>query len=80
MERSLWMSEAYSGRVRENGGMLEIAPELRLCPERWLGKGTHDDLRETLRPLVDLPGERVLVTHGLPFLGGGKRALTAALN
>ena len=31
---------------------------LRLCPERWLGKMTHDDLRETLRPLLDLPVEQ----------------------
>jgi hypothetical protein len=52
---------------------------LRLCPQRWLGKGTHDDLRSTLRPLLDLPVERVLVSHGEPILSGGKRALAAAL-
>jgi hypothetical protein len=52
---------------------------LRLCPHRWLGKGTHDDLRRTLRPLLDLPVERVLVSHGEPILSGGKRALAAAL-
>jgi hypothetical protein len=49
---------------------------LRLCPERWLGKGTHDELRRTLRPLLDLPVERVLVSHGVPILSGGKRALS----
>jgi len=53
---------------------------LRLCPERWLGKGTHDDLRSTLRPLLDLPVERVLVSHGEPILSGGKQALAAALD
>ena len=53
---------------------------LRLCPERWLGKGTHDDLRRTLRPLLDLPVERVLVSHGEPILSGGKQALAAALD
>jgi hypothetical protein len=52
---------------------------LRLCPERWLGKGTHDELRKTLRPLLDLPVERVLVSHGVPILSGGKHALAAAL-
>jgi glyoxylase-like metal-dependent hydrolase (beta-lactamase superfamily II) len=52
---------------------------LRLCPERWLGKSTHDDLRTTLRPLLDLPVERVLVAHGKPVLGAGRRALEAAL-
>ena len=53
---------------------------LRLCPERWLGKKTHDDLRETLRPLLDLPVERVLVSHGIPVVDGGKRALAAVLD
>lgn len=52
---------------------------LRLCPERWLGKGTHDDLRKSLRPLLDLPVERVLVSHGVPLLSGGKHTLAAAL-
>ncbi|HEX7145730.1 MAG TPA: hypothetical protein VF225_10530 [Gaiellaceae bacterium] len=53
---------------------------LRLCPQRWLGKETHDDLRSTLRPLLDLPVERVLVSHGEPILSGGKQALAAALD
>jgi hypothetical protein len=53
---------------------------LRLCPERWLGKSTHDDLRKTLRPLLDLPVELVLVSHGMPILSGGKQALAAALS
>ena len=49
---------------------------LRFCPERWLGKGTHDDLRETLHPLLALPVQRVLVSHGEPVLRAGKAALT----
>lgn len=48
---------------------------LRLCPERWLGKATHADLRESLRPLLALPVQRVLVAHGKPVLRAGKRAL-----
>jgi len=52
---------------------------LRLCPERWLGKATHDDLRESLAPLLDLPVTRVLVSHGEPVLRGGARALSTAL-
>lgn len=43
---------------------------LRLCPERWVGGGkTQDDLRASLRPLLDLPVEQVLVSHGAPVLG-----------
>ena len=53
---------------------------LRLCPERWLGGGaTHDDLRTSLAPLLDLPVSRVLVSHGEPVLRGGARALAAVL-
>jgi glyoxylase-like metal-dependent hydrolase (beta-lactamase superfamily II) len=53
---------------------------LRLCPERWLGKASHADLRSSLRPLLDLPVQRVLVSHGEPVLRAGKRALAAVVN
>jgi glyoxylase-like metal-dependent hydrolase (beta-lactamase superfamily II) len=52
---------------------------LRLCPERWLGKQTHDDLRRSLQPVLELPLERVLVSHGKPVLQGAAQALAAAL-
>jgi glyoxylase-like metal-dependent hydrolase (beta-lactamase superfamily II) len=52
---------------------------LRLCPERWLGKASHAELRESLRPLLDLPVEQVLVSHGEPVLGDARAALTAVL-
>jgi hypothetical protein len=48
---------------------------LRLCPERWLGKASHADLRESLRPLLDLPVELVLTAHGAPVLAEGRAAL-----
>jgi hypothetical protein len=52
---------------------------LRLCPESWLGKSTHADLRRSLLPLLELPVQRVLVSHGRPVLRGGKRALAHVL-
>ena len=52
---------------------------LRLCPERWLGKATHDDLRKSLQPLLELPVQRVLVSHGKPVVRGGRRALEEVL-
>ncbi len=53
---------------------------LRLCPERWIGGGkTHDDLRASLRPLLELPVEQVLVSHGAPVLDDGRAALAAVL-
>jgi hypothetical protein len=52
---------------------------LRLCPEGWLGKPTHADLRKSLRPLLELPVEHVLVSHGQPVVGDGRRALEQVL-
>ena len=56
---------------------------LRLCPESWLrylpSGLTLDGLRELLRPLLDLPVERVLVSHGEPVLEHGRDALAALL-
>ncbi len=52
---------------------------LRLCPERWLSGPSHADLRESLEPLLELPVERVLVSHGEPVLADGKRQLERVL-
>ena len=52
---------------------------LRLCPESWLGAASHEELRMSLRPLLDLPVQRVLVSHGEPVLRSGKRALASVL-
>jgi hypothetical protein len=58
--------------------------DLRLCPESWLrylpGKMTHRELREALRPLLDLPVEMVLVSHGEPVLRRGREALELVLH
>jgi glyoxylase-like metal-dependent hydrolase (beta-lactamase superfamily II) len=50
---------------------------LRLCPERWLGTGSHAELRALLRVVQELPVERVLVSHGEPLLSGAQLALAA---
>jgi hypothetical protein len=56
---------------------------LRMCPESWLGylpgPPTIGDLREGLRPLLELPVELVLVSHGEPVLRDGAAAIRAAL-
>jgi glyoxylase-like metal-dependent hydrolase (beta-lactamase superfamily II) len=54
---------------------------LRLCPERWLSSSaTLDDLRASLRPLLELPVERIFVSHGAPVLNEARAALTALLS
>jgi hypothetical protein len=53
---------------------------LRLCPERWLDKKKYRDLKKSLRPLLDLPLERILVSHGEPVLADAKDVLTELLD
>ena len=54
--------------------------DLRLCPESWLPDGvSRARVAEALRPLLDLPVERVLVSHGEPVLSRGREALAGAL-
>lgn len=53
---------------------------VRLCPATWLPAGrTLDDPAVSLRPLLDLPVTRVLVSHGEPVLRNGGAALEAVL-
>jgi hypothetical protein len=56
---------------------------LRLCPDSWLrylpSGMRRAELREALRPLLDLPVELVLVSHGEPVLKGGREAIARAL-
>ena len=51
-----------------------------LCPASWLSaRGGLAQLRTDLGPLLDLPVERVLTSHGPPVLTGGHAALAQAL-
>jgi hypothetical protein len=60
--------------VREGEG-------LRLCPQSWL-QDVHVNrpgLADLLSPLLELPIERVLVSHGEPVLHDGRAALAHAI-
>lgn len=65
------------------GDRLLGAPDggLRVCPQSWLGQVhvNRPGLVELLRPLVELPIERVLVSHGEPVLHDGRAALVRAI-
>jgi glyoxylase-like metal-dependent hydrolase (beta-lactamase superfamily II) len=53
---------------------------IRMCPESWLpGTKRHADLAASLEPALDLPIERILVSHGEPVLRAGRLALEEAL-
>jgi hypothetical protein len=54
---------------------------LRLCPQSWL-EDVHVNrpgLAALLAPLLELPIERVLVSHGEPVLHDGRAALARAI-
>jgi hypothetical protein len=57
---------------------------LRLCPDSWLrylpSRMRQPELRRALRPLLELPVELVLVSHGEPVLEKGRAVIAAALD
>jgi hypothetical protein len=56
---------------------------LQVCPQSWLAglrsKLTVAQLRERLAPLLELPVERILVSHGAPILTNARTALVGAI-
>jgi glyoxylase-like metal-dependent hydrolase (beta-lactamase superfamily II) len=75
-ERVFWIPE--HGALVCGDIVIGRAGGLRL-PRGWIGDEHYEAVAESLRPLLDLPVERVLVTHGEPVLAGGREALAAAL-
>jgi len=54
--------------------------QLRTCKPSWLPASTSAaELREALRPLLDLPVELVLPSHGPPILSDARAQLARAL-
>jgi len=81
-ETMVWLPETRA-LVPGDRILGDDAGGLRLCPQSWLGylgNGmTRAQLAEELRPLLDLPIELVLVSHGEPVLDGGREALARAI-
>jgi hypothetical protein len=75
-ERVYWIPEhsalVLGDVVISRGTDLEV-------PQAWVGEEHYSEVIEGLRPLLELPIERVLVTHGEPVLDNGRAALGAAL-
>jgi hypothetical protein len=80
-ETMFWLAEQ---RALIPGDRILGAPGggLRLCPESWLYwvRVNRDELRALLMPLLELPIERVVVSHGEPVLSGGAEALRRCLS
>ena len=80
-ETVFWIPE-HAALVPGDRILGDRPPGLRLCPDSWmrnLGGYKRDDLHAALIPLLDLPIEMVLVSHGEPVLQNGHDALERAL-
>jgi glyoxylase-like metal-dependent hydrolase (beta-lactamase superfamily II) len=76
-EAALWIAEAGALVV---GDALITTDGVLAIPERWLPKGDSvADVRKRLAPLLELPVELVLTTHGEPVRENGAEALRRAL-
>jgi glyoxylase-like metal-dependent hydrolase (beta-lactamase superfamily II) len=76
-ESAYWLPE--HGALIFGDVVLGAENGVRLCPESWLD-GTLAQLKDELRPLLELPVERLLVSHGEPVLRDGHAALGRALD
>jgi hypothetical protein len=77
-ERTLWLpghNALVAGDCLPNGGAM---------PDAWLesewAKATREEYKTKLSPLLDLPVELLLATHGDPVLDDAHGALQAALS
>lgn len=81
-ETMVWLPE-HRALVPGDRLLGEGEGRLRLCPDSWLRYLRNGldraELRRALRPLLDLPLELVLVSHGEPVLADGHAALARAL-
>jgi glyoxylase-like metal-dependent hydrolase (beta-lactamase superfamily II) len=76
-EAALWIAEVGALVV---GDALITTDGVLAIPERWLPKGDSvADVRKRLAPLLELPVELVLTTHGEPVRENGSEALRRAL-
>jgi glyoxylase-like metal-dependent hydrolase (beta-lactamase superfamily II) len=71
--RALIVGDALLGDGEKGSG-------LHTCPVSWLPQSTTlTDLREALRPALDLPVELILTSHGIPVLSSARQTLTGAI-
>jgi glyoxylase-like metal-dependent hydrolase (beta-lactamase superfamily II) len=71
--RALIVGDALLGDGEKGSG-------LHTCPASWLpGSATLADLRQALRPVLDLPIEMILTSHGAPVFSDARKALAGAV-
>ncbi len=73
-ERTLWIP-AHSALI-----VGDSLPGGKAAPDNWLGESTREDYNAKLEPLLDLPVELLLPTHGDPITEDAHGALKRALS
>ena len=83
MDESMVWLEAPRALIPGDRLLGDGAGGLRPCPPSWLGylpgPPGEEELRAALAPLLELPAELVLTSHGEPVLRDGAAAIRAAL-
>jgi hypothetical protein len=81
-ERPIWFP-SHNALAFGDAIVTTMENELRIWSDAPLGAKVRRFYRErfapTLEPLLELPVEHVLVTHGEPIVGGGAKALREAV-
>jgi len=80
IEERIWWIPEHGALVPGDVLLGDGVGGVRVCPDSWLGeRSSHESIRTALRPLLDLPVDRILVSHGRPVLENGGAALEQAL-
>ena len=80
VDETLWWLPEH-GALVAGDVLLGAEDGVQVCPDSWLdGRSSHASIRGALAPLLELPLERILVSHGEPVLAGGRAALEQALS
>jgi hypothetical protein len=76
-ERTLWLAD---GRALIVGDSLHFEEgDVRPVPDRWLTDSSVEEYKAKLRPLLDLPIDLLLLTHGEPIVEDARGRLERAL-
>jgi hypothetical protein len=73
-ERTLWIP-AHNALI-----VGDSLPGGKAVPDDWLGDASRDEYNAKLRPLLDLPIELLLPTHGEPITEDAREQLKQALS